>query len=69
MSVLELNKKEDAMSWNNIKELEYPVLDADGELVALFLMKKHRDDFVKANPKLTAGDYVDYDTEISVRGS
>lgn len=68
------------MSWQNLKNLEYPVLDADGEIVAIFLSKQHRDKFVEVinssltdknlfNLQLEAGNYVDYDMDISVRGS
>lgn len=68
------------MSWQNIKNLEYPVLDADGECIAIFLSKQHRDKFVDMinssltdkqlfNLQLEAGDYVDFDVDISIRGS
>ena len=68
------------MAWTDIKNLSYPVLDAEGALVAIFSVEKLRDQFVDANNKaltgdelvdlkLTKGEYVDYDTVIHVRGS
>ena len=65
--------------WTDLKELSYPVIDDDGEIVALFASERLRDKFVEQYnalitdesiaTKLMRGDYVDFSTDIQVRAS
>lgn len=64
------------MSWINLKELEYPVMDNQGECVALFKYEEQRTAFMEAynstvleNNQLEACDYLDVDTDITIRAS
>lgn len=65
------------MAWIDIKELAYPVIDDEGEIVAIFTSERVRDKFVEQYnaaitdesiaTKLVRGDYVDFSTDIQVR--
>lgn len=67
------------MSWMNLRSLEYPVLNTDDEIVALFVVEEERDRYVDFHNgslneadhdlRVHGGDYLDIDTDVSIRGS